>query len=89
VLKLPFDPKEIKPGEFTYFTKRPLENNEGEEKGEVIIWRRKEEKEHSYILLCPFCAKEQEGKVVFAKRPYRLKCSSCGKSMTIKRLQDI
>ncbi|MFQ6136821.1 MAG: hypothetical protein ACE5PM_06545 [Candidatus Hydrothermarchaeales archaeon] len=87
-LKLPFDLKEIKPGEFSYLTKRRLEDKDGVETGELFIWRKTGDEEYRYIMLCPFCEEEQEGAAIFTRRPYRIRCSNCGKSILIKKLKD-
>ena len=87
-LKLPFDLKDVKPGEFSYLTKRILENKDGEETGELFIWRKTGDEEYNYIMQCPFCEGEQEGVTVFTRRPYRIRCSLCNKSILIKKLKD-
>jgi len=43
--------------------------------------RRKGEEAFNYKLKCPYCKEEQESSIVFNKRPYRLRCSNCGKSI--------
>ncbi len=88
-MKLPFDPKDIKPGTFSYFTKRKLKNREGEEKGEIILWKKSGEDVCHYIMRCPYCEGEQEGDVVLKRRPYRVKCSLCKKSITLPKLINI
>ena len=87
-MKLPFDLKEIKPGAFAYLTKRKLTNKDGDESGEIILWKRKGEEESEYVLRCPFCMVEQEGRVTLRRRPYRVRCSSCNKSITLPKLQN-
>jgi len=87
-MKLPFDLKDIKPGEFSYLTKRKLENDGGEETGEIFIWQKSGEEEYNYILHCPYCGVEGGGSVVFTRRPYRVRCQKCEKSILIKRLKD-
>lgn len=87
-MKLPFNLKDIKPGEFSYLTKRKLENSSGEETGEIFIWRRGGEEDYNYIMQCPFCREEQEGSTKFERRPYRIRCSKCNKSITISKLKD-
>jgi hypothetical protein len=87
-LKLPFDLKEIKPGSFAYLTKRKLVNEEGVESGEIFLWKRKNEEESQYIMRCPFCQVEQEGSILLVRRPYRVRCSSCERSITLPRLKD-
>ena len=87
-LKLPFNLKDVKPGEFSYLTKRVMTNKEGEETGELFIWRKTGNEEYNYLLLCPFCMEEQEGVTIFTRRPYRLRCSECNKSILIKKLKD-
>ncbi len=87
-MKLPFDLKDIKPGSFSYFTKRKLQNRTGEETGEIFLWKKKDEEESSYMLKCPFCSEEQQGKVLLVRRPYRVKCSKCKKSITLPKLVD-
>ncbi|MBI5253361.1 MAG: hypothetical protein HY930_03060 [Euryarchaeota archaeon] len=42
-MKLPFDLKDIKPGEFSYLTRRKLKNAEDRETGEIFFWKRKRE----------------------------------------------
>jgi len=87
-MKIPFDLKKIKPGYFAYLTKRKLNDKNGDESGEIILWKPKTTEESEYVLICPFCKVEQEGKVIFKKRPYRLRCKSCGKSITLPKLQN-
>jgi hypothetical protein len=87
-IKLPFDLKEIKPGAFAYLTKRKLTNKAGDESGEIILWKRKEAEESEYVLRCPFCMIEQEGRVILQRRPYRVRCSSCDRSITLPKLQN-
>ncbi len=86
-MKLPFDLKDIKPGQFAYLTKRKLQNKEGEETGEIFVWKEKEKEESQYIMKCPYCGVEQEGSVLLVKRPYRVRCSSCDRSITLPKLQ--
>ncbi len=87
-MKLPFDLKDIKPGSFAYMTKRKLTNKEGEEKGEVFLWKKKDEEESQYLLKCPYCEAEQDGSILLVKRPYRLRCSHCDRSITLPKLKD-
>jgi len=86
VLKPPFDLKDIKPGTFAYFTRRKLENKEGEEAGEILLWKKVDEEESQYIMICPYCREEQEGSVVLKKRPYRVRCKACNRSITLPKL---
>lgn len=85
-MKLPFNLKDIKPGEFSYLTKRKLSNKAGGESGEIILWKRKDEEESEYVMRCPFCEVEQQGRATLDKRPYRLRCSSCDKNITLPKL---
>ncbi len=87
-LKLPFNLKDVKRGEFSYLTKRVLSNREGEETGELFIWRKTGNEEYNYVMLCPFCVKEQEGVTIFTRRPYRIRCSECNKSILIRKIKD-
>ncbi|MFQ5815684.1 MAG: hypothetical protein ACE5G7_04230 [Candidatus Hydrothermarchaeaceae archaeon] len=87
-MKLPFDLKDITPGSFAYLTKRKLTNKEGEEKGEIFLWKRRDEEESQYVLKCPYCEAEQEGYILLAKRPYRVRCSNCDRSITLPKLKD-
>ncbi|NOZ59502.1 MAG: hypothetical protein GXO66_08010 [Euryarchaeota archaeon] len=86
--RLPFDIRSIKPGEFAYLTKRKLKNREGEEKGEIILWKRRGSEESEFLLHCPFCGEENSGKVVLKRRPYRVRCPSCNRSITLPKLAD-
>lgn len=86
-MKLPFELKDIKPGQFAYLTKRKLVNKEKEETGEMILWKDKGKEESQYVMSCPFCEVEQEGSVLLVKRPYRLRCKSCDRSITLPKLQ--
>lgn len=70
-----------------YFTNRKVENEKGEETGKVVMWRNKSGPEFHYIMKCPYCLKESEGKEAFTKRPYRPKCVHCGKSVTVAKLK--
>jgi ribosomal protein S27E len=85
-IKPPFDLKDIKPGTFAYLTRRKLENREGEERGEIFLWRKVEEKESNYIMRCPFCEREQQGRVLLERRPYRVKCSFCGRTINLPKI---
>ncbi|MFQ5800677.1 MAG: hypothetical protein ACE5HH_03015 [Candidatus Hydrothermarchaeales archaeon] len=89
MVKPPFNLKDIKPGEFTYFSRRKLANKEGEEKGEMIIWKRQGDEEHSFVMECPYCLKEGEGKVSLKRRPYRVRCTNCKRSIALKKLKDV
>ena len=83
-MKPPFEIKEIK--DFAYLTSRTLKDDTGEKRGEVFIWRNKGEEEFNYKLTCPYCETEQESRIVFKRRPYRVKCSNCGKSILVEKL---
>jgi ribosomal protein S27E len=87
-MKLPFDLKDIKPGTFSYLTKRKLTNKEGKETGEIFLWKERGEKESRYVMKCPFCKEEQDGVVVLERRPYRVRCSKCDRSITLPKLRD-
>jgi len=87
-LKLPFDLKDIKPGSFAYLTKRKLKNKEGVETGEIFLWKKKDEEESQYVLQCPFCQNEHEGSIFLVKRPYRVRCSKCDRSITLPKIKD-
>jgi len=64
-MKLPEGIKDF--NELAYITSRKLKNEDGEETGTVLLWRKKGEEEFSYKLTCPYCATEQESSVVFKK----------------------
>ncbi len=83
-MKLPVDIKDIK--DFAYITSRELLNEQGEKSGEVFMWRRKGEEVFNYELKCPYCGEEQESSVIFKKRPYRVRCSNCDKSIMVEKL---
>jgi ribosomal protein S27E len=87
-MELPFDLKDIKPGTFSYLTKRKLKNKEGKETGEIFLWRRVDEEESNYVMKCPFCAQEQQGSILLNRRPYRVKCSACGRTINLPKLVD-
>lgn len=82
----PFDLKSIKPGEFAYLTKRKLKNRRGEERGEIFVWRKRGREENQYLLRCPFCQEKNSGKAVFNRRPYRIRCPSCSRSIALTKL---
>lgn len=84
----PFSLKDIKPGEFTYISRRKLENKEGETTGEVFLWKRAGDENHSFVMQCPYCLVESEGEVSLKRRPYRVRCAGCNRSITLKRLKD-
>lgn len=88
MIKPPFDLKEIKPGEFAYFTKRMLRNKEGTETGSIFVWKRKTEGVHSFAMQCPHCLKEGKGTVDLKKRPYRIRCPQCNRSIPLKKLKN-
>ena len=84
-MKLPAEIKDnIK--DFAYITRRKLRDKDGEVKGEVFLWRKKGEEAFNYWLKCPYCGTEEESSVTLRRRPYRLKCSNCGKSILIEKL---
>lgn len=89
MVKPPFNLMEIKPGEFTYFSRRNLANKEGEEKGGIIIWKRQGDEEHSFVMECPYCLGEGGGKVSLKRRPYRVRCPSCDRNIALKKLKDV
>lgn len=72
--------------ELAYVTNRKLQNDDGENTGTVFMWRKKGEEVSNYRLKCPYCESEEESSVVFKKRPYRVRCSNCGKSIMIAKL---
>jgi ribosomal protein S27E len=83
-MKLPEAIKNI--NDLAYLTRRKLENENGEQTGAVVMWRTKGDEEFNYLLQCPHCGVEQQSHVFFNKRPYRLQCSNCGKSILIEKL---
>ncbi|HUV80662.1 MAG TPA: hypothetical protein VMW40_07585 [Candidatus Bathyarchaeia archaeon] len=83
-MKLPEGIKDF--NELAYITSRKLKNEDGENTGTVVMWRKKGDEEFCYKLTCPYCATEQESSVVFNKRPYRVRCSNCNKSILIEKL---
>ncbi len=88
-MKLPFDLKDVRPGSFTYLTKRKLEDDAGVEKGEIFLWKEHGEEESQYCIKCPYCGAEQNGRVLLVKRPYRVKCAGCDRSITLPKLKDL
>jgi ribosomal protein S27E len=72
--------------ELAYITTLKRENEPGEKTGTVLLYRKKGEEEFLYALTCPYCRTEQKSRVVFKRRPYRIKCSNCGKSIVIEKL---
>jgi DNA-directed RNA polymerase subunit RPC12/RpoP len=88
MIKPPFELKDIKPGEFTYFSRRKLANKTGEVSGEIFVWKRNKDIEHNFVLECPYCSSESDGNIELKKRPYRIKCSHCGRTITLKKLKD-
>ena len=85
-MKPPIEIKDIR--DFAYITSRKLKNARDEQTGEVFMWRRKGEEAFNYKLKCPYCEEEQESRIVFNKRPYRLRCSNCGKSILIGKIHS-
>ena len=83
-MKLPEGITDVK--ELAYITSRKLPNDKGEKTGTVVMWRKKGEEEFGYKLTCPYCMTEQESRVAFKRRPYRVRCSNCNKSITIEKL---
>jgi len=71
----------------SYFTVRKIKDEEGKEKGRVILYRLKGEKEFTFYLLCPQCGKESTGKKEFKRRPYRIECPHCGYKHTIEKIK--
>ena len=72
--------------ELDYFTKRNLTDDEGEKKGKIVMYRLRGETEFHYMLICPYCGKEQKGKAEFKRRPYRIECDECGRKIVVERL---
>ncbi len=70
-----------------YFTNRALEDDNGEKKGKIIMWRLKGKEEFNIYLKCPFCGFEEQRTEVFKRRPYRPKCSKCGKSFMVSKIK--
>ncbi len=70
-----------------YFTNRALEDDKGNKKGKIIIWRYKGKEEFNIILDCPFCGTHQERKEEFKRKPYRPKCENCGKGFMISKIK--
>jgi ribosomal protein S27E len=85
-MKPPVEIKDIK--DFSFLTSRKLKNEKGEENGAVFLWRRKGEEEFNYKLKCPYCEEEQESSIVFNRRPYRLRCNNCEKSILVEKLSS-
>lgn len=83
-MKLPDELKNL--NNLAYITRRKLENENGEQTGAVVMWRTKGEEEFNYTLKCPHCGEEQESCILFKKRPYRLQCNNCEKSILIEKL---
>jgi len=83
-MKLPDEIKNL--NNLAYITRRKLENENGEQTGTVVMWRTKGKEEFNYTLQCPYCGVEQQSHVSFKKRPYRLKCNNCEKSILIEKL---
>jgi ribosomal protein S27E len=83
-MKLPDEIKNL--SDLAYLTRRKLENENGEQTGAVVTWRTKGAEEFNYLLQCPYCGVEQQSQVLFKKRPYRVQCSNCGKSILIEKL---
>lgn len=71
-----------------YFTNRALEDEKGEKKGKIVMWRIRGEKEFHIVLKCPHCGKEQEYKQAFEKRPYKPACQACGKMFIIAKIKS-
>jgi hypothetical protein len=85
-MNLPFNLKDIKKGDFSYLTRRKLKNAQDEETGEILLWKWKEKEASEYVLRCPFCQTEQQGEITLVRRPYRLRCSNCNRSITLPKL---
>ncbi|RZN37220.1 MAG: hypothetical protein EFT35_06355 [Methanophagales archaeon ANME-1-THS] len=83
-MKLPDAIKNL--NDLAYLTRRKLENENGEQRGAVVMWRTKGAEEFNYLLQCPFCGVEEQSQAFFKKRPYRVQCSNCGKSILIEKL---
>ena len=65
-----------------------MKNADDEQTGEVFIWGRKGDEAFNYKLKCSYCEEEQESSIVFNKRPYRLRCNNCGKSILIGKISS-
>lgn len=78
-LKLPFEIKDVKPGEFLYLTKRKLEDKDGNEKGEILLWKR------SGIIVCPECGEKSYTSKVAKKK----KCPECKAKLKMDEVEYV
>jgi len=52
----------------------------------VLLWQKKSDEVFQYTLKCPHCGSEQASRALFNRRPYRVECYSCKKSVVIEKL---
>lgn len=83
-MQLPEGIREL--NELAYITSRKLANEHGEKTGSVLLWRKKGDEGFQYTLKCPHCGTERASRALFKRRPYRVECYSCKKSMVIEKL---
>ncbi|RLJ09770.1 MAG: hypothetical protein DRP15_02460 [Candidatus Aenigmatarchaeota archaeon] len=74
-------------GNFRYITNRTLLNKEGKETGRISVLVRKDSDTAEVRYKCPECGYEEETKKPW-KRPFSVKCSSCGFLIRLPRLKD-
>lgn len=72
--------------ELAYITSRKLADEHGEKTGSVLLWRKKGDESFHYTLTCPHCGSEQASRALLTRRPYRVECYSCKKSVVIEKL---
>jgi len=75
--------------ECNYFTNRVLENEKKQKTGHILAWHLKAGGSFHIIMTCPYCAHKQErddDTIVFGKRPYRVTCENCKKSILLEKM---
>lgn len=72
-----------------YQTNRSLENDKAQKMGHILMWHLKIGGPFHLIMSCPFCGQKQErddNTIVFGKRPYKVLCEKCGKTILIEKM---
>jgi len=70
-----------------YVTNRELENDEGEEEGQLQMFSYDNEMFH-YKITCPYCQNKFEGSQELGQRPWWIECPDCTRSINVYRIKD-
>lgn len=74
-------------GKYRYITKRRLKNEDGEEKGKILVTVKKNSDQANVKYTCPQCENEGQ-KTKEWKRPFSIRCENCGHRITVPRIKS-